>query len=78
MFKAARVSALILLLTCSAQAGIIQNETPAPPPSQPLSAVDEPTDASGELTTNTYMETWAPGDLTLVALDVLAALPSLL
>ncbi len=34
---------LVLLFTGSASAGIIQNDSPAPPPSQPVTAVQEPT-----------------------------------
>lgn len=48
MRKAIRASALILLLTCSAQAGWIQNDSPAPPPSQPAPAVQGPT-ADGDM-----------------------------
>ena len=79
MGKAIRASALILLLACSAQAGIIQNEAPAPPPppSQPASAVQEPADTSQEPTANGYMQNDAPSSLTQIALDVLAALPVL-
>ena len=35
MGKAIRASALVLLLTCSAQAGWMQNGTPPPPPPPP-------------------------------------------
>ena len=80
MLKAIRVSTLILLLACSAQAGYMQNgspEPPPPPPSQPASAVQEPTDATDEPTADGYMQNEAPGGLTQIALDVLAALPSL-
>ena len=79
MVKAIRTSALILLLACSAQAGIMQNEAPAPPPpSQPANTVDEPTDATlVEPTANGYMQNGAPSALTQIALEVLAVLPSL-
>ena len=70
MGKAIRASALILLLACSAQAGWMPNDTPAPPPPQSTSAPEEPT-------ANGYMQTGAPSDLMQIALDVLAALPSL-
>jgi hypothetical protein len=41
MSKAIRASVLVLLLTCPAQAGWIQNDSPAPPP-QSAPAVREP------------------------------------
>ena len=79
MLKAIRVSTLILLLACSAQAGYMQTGAPEPPPppSQPASAVQEPTDTSQEPSANGYMQNGAPGGLTQIALDVLAALPAL-
>lgn len=47
MGKVIRASALVLLLACSAQAGWIQNDapapTPAPTPSQSTNVVQEPT-----------------------------------
>lgn len=39
--KVIRASALVLLLACSAHAGWIQNDSPAPPP-PPANAVQEP------------------------------------
>ena len=78
MVKAIRTSALILLLTCSTQAGIMQNEAPAPPPQpQPASAVQETTDTSQETSADGYIQNDAPSDLTQVVLEVLAVLPSL-
>ena len=78
MLKAIRVSTLILLLACSAQAGYMQNGSPEPPPpSQPAIAVDDPTDATDEPIANGLMQNDAPSGLTQVALDVLAALPLL-
>jgi hypothetical protein len=78
MVKAFRVSALILLLACSARAGYIQNDAPAPPPPpQPVSAVQEPTDTSQETSASDYMQNDAPSGLTQIALEVLAVLPSL-
>ena len=71
MVKAARTIALILLLTCPVQAGIIQNETPAPSPSDPVGTAQEPTDAT------VNMQNDASSDLTQVVLEVLAVLPSL-
>jgi hypothetical protein len=71
MGKAIRASALILLLTCSAQAGYIPNETPVPPPSQPTVAAQEPT-------TDGYIPNDAADSLTQFALDLLAVLPALL
>jgi hypothetical protein len=43
MSKAIRTSVLVLLLTSSAQAGWMGNDSPAPPPSQPAPAVQGPT-----------------------------------
>ena len=78
MVKAIRTSALLLLLACSAQAGIMQNDAPAPPPpSQPASAVQGPTDTSQETSANGTMQNDEPSGLTQVALEVLAVLPSL-
>ena len=42
MRKALGISLVVLLLTCSANAGIMANESPAPP-SQPAPAVQGPT-----------------------------------
>ena len=78
MLKAIRVSTLILLLACSAQAGYMQNGSPEPPPPpQPASVIDEPMDASEESTANGYIQNDAPGGLMQIALDVFVALPSL-
>ena len=72
MSKAIRASVLILLLACSAQAGYIPNDTPAPPPP---STAQEPVDD----TLNGEMSTPGVSDiLTQAALDLLTALPSLL
>jgi hypothetical protein len=70
MRKTLGICLLVLLLTGSAVAGEIQNESPAPPPSQPATAVQEPT--GGE------MPNLAPDSLTQAVLDLLAVLPSLL
>jgi hypothetical protein len=70
MGKAIRASALILLLTCTARAGWMGNDSPAPPP-QPASVTQEQT-TDGEITT------MSAGSLTQIALDLLAVLPSLL
>ena len=79
MVKVIRASALVLLLACSAQAGIIQNEAPAPPPpTSPANYIQEPTDTLQESTANGYMQNEAPSGLTQIALEVLAVLPSLL
>ena len=43
MRKALSVLALILALTCSAQAGYMQNGSPEPPPPQSAPAVQGPT-----------------------------------
>jgi hypothetical protein len=58
----------------------MQNDAPAPPPppSQPASAAQEPTNATQEPTANGIMQNEAPSGLMQIALDVLAALPSLL
>jgi hypothetical protein len=80
MLKAARVSVLILLLACSARAGYMQtggSPEPPPPPSQPAFAVDEPTDAPEGPAAESVMRNDAPGALTQLALEVLAAMPSL-
>ena len=43
MCKSLGAFLLALLLTCSVSAGIMPNDAPAPPPSQPATAVQEPT-----------------------------------
>ena len=43
MRKAISVLALVLAVTCSAQAGYMASDAPAPPPSQPITAAQEPT-----------------------------------
>jgi hypothetical protein len=84
MGKAFRASLLILVLACSAQAGYIPNESPAPPPAQPgympngSPTASEPTGAVNEPTVNGEMPNLAPDSLTQLALDLLAVLPSLL
>lgn len=80
MSKTIRTSALVLLLACSAQAGIMQNDAPAPPPpppSQPANSVQEPTNNLQETSANGYMQTGAPDGLTQIALEMLAVMPSL-
>jgi hypothetical protein len=71
MSKVIRASVLVLLLTCSAQAGWMQNGSPEPPPPPPSNAVQETT-TGGEMSTN------AANSVTQIALDLIAALPSLL
>jgi hypothetical protein len=84
MGKAFRASLLILVLACSAQAGYIPNESPAPPPAQPgympngSPTSSEPTSAVNEPTVNGEMPNGAPDSLTQLALELLAVLPSLL
>lgn len=78
MTKVIRASVLMFLLTCTAQAGIMQNDAPAPPPPQPASRVQEPTNSSQETSANGIMQNDAPGGLTQIALELLAILPSLL
>jgi hypothetical protein len=69
MRKAISVTALILALTCSARAGWMPNDSPIPPP--PAPAVQEPT-------TGSATNTGTAESLTVIALELLAALPSLL
>ena len=80
MGKAIRASVLILLLTCSAQAGWMGNESPAPPPSQPANSIQEP--AGGEITTaepaTGEMPNGVTDIVTQVAWELFAVLPSLL
>ncbi|HEX7315240.1 MAG TPA: hypothetical protein VF297_15035 [Pyrinomonadaceae bacterium] len=84
MSKAIRTSALMLLLACSAQAGIMGNESPVPPPSQPSVAEpgiipnESPTSAVDEPAANGWMGNEAAAGLTEAALELLAVLPSLL
>jgi hypothetical protein len=66
MRKTLGVSLLILLLTVPASAGLIPNDTPAPPP-QPTSAVQEQT-TDGDISTT------SADSLTQIALDLLAVL----
>ncbi len=83
MLKPIRVSALILLLACSAQAGYMQTGSPQPPPpSQPANSVQEPIGTSQETSANGYMQNGymqndASSGLTQIALEMLAVLPSL-
>ena len=69
MRKVVSVAALLLALTCSANAGDMPNGSPAPP-SQPTNAVQEPT-------TDGEMQNGVAISLTQIALDLLAVLPSL-
>jgi hypothetical protein len=76
MSKAIRASALVLLLACSAQAGWIQNGSPAPPQSAP--AVQGPT-TGGEIDTGAttptadgIMQNEAAATFTQVLLNLLA------
>ena len=79
MRKTLGVSLLVLLLTGSASAGIMQNGSPAPPPPQTNTA-QEPADdtAPGEMHTPGEIPNDAPDIVTQTALDLLALLPSLL
>ena len=79
MLKATRISALILLLACSARAGYIQTGgSPQPPPPSPSATpVGESTGSTEELIADGDTQSEAAGVLTQVALDMLAALPSL-
>lgn len=78
MRKTLGVCLLVLLLTGSAVAGEIPNESPAPPPSQLTNTVQEPTDAADAPSAGGVMGNDAPDSLTQIALDLLAVLPSLL
>jgi hypothetical protein len=69
MRKTLGVSLLVLLLTVSANAGIMPNLEPAPPPT--ANAAQEPN-------TDGDISTMSAGSLTQTVLDLLAALPSLL
>lgn len=74
MRKTLGVCLLVLLLTGPVSAGIMGNDTPAPPP-QPATAAQGPTGggtATGETPTGTA------GTLTQIVSDVFAVLPSLL
>jgi hypothetical protein len=76
MRKTLGVSLLVLLLSGSAVAGEIPNDTPAPPPPPQINVVQEPTD---DATLNG--DTQSPGAsdiLTQTVLDLLTFLPSLL
>ena len=77
MRKILGVCLLVLLLTGSASAGIIPNDTPAPPPPQ-TNAVQEPMNVDQEAATDGIMPNGAAESLTQAALDLLALLPSLL
>jgi hypothetical protein len=75
MRKTLGVCLLSLLLTGSAVAGEIPNDTPAPPPPpQQNSAVQYPT---GGATPSGEMPNDAPDIVTQTVLDLLAVLPSL-
>ena len=79
MRKSLGVCLLVLLLTGSTSAGIMGNDAPAPPPPQPASAVQEPTNAAQEEpTTAGEIPNLTPDTLTQTVLDLLAVLPSLL
>ena len=73
MGRAIRASALVLLLACSASAGIIQfDKTQLPPPPPPSTqSVEEPTAEGQETTTEVQPETLL---LVRVALNLLALL----
>jgi hypothetical protein len=79
MRKTLGICLLVLLLTGSANAGVIPNDTPAPPPpSQQTSAVQELTDTAQVPTTDGVIPNDATDALTQTALDLLAVLSSLL
>lgn len=77
MRKTLGVSLLVLLLTGSASAGEMPFGSPAPPPSQPINVVQEPTDAAQD-TTGGEIANGAADTLTQAVLELLAVLPSIL
>jgi hypothetical protein len=78
MRKTLGICLLVLLLTSSAVAGEIPNESPAPPPQHQTSAVQGPTSAADEPTLDGIIPNDAADSLTQIALDLFAVLPSLL
>jgi hypothetical protein len=66
------------LLTGTASAGIMQNDAPAPAPSQAKSADQEPSGTLQEPSASGIMGNDVADSLTQTALDLLALLPSLL
>ena len=70
MTKAFRASLLVLLLACTARADWMQNGSPAPPPSQPTSASQDPA-------LDGIMPNGPEDSLTQTVLDLIAALPLL-
>jgi hypothetical protein len=69
MGKTICASVLVLLFACSTQAGYMPNGEPEPPP--PAHAVQEPM-------TGSATNTGTAESLTVITLELLAALPSLL
>lgn len=85
MGKAIRASALILLLTCTARAGWMGNDSPVPTPQRAgwmgngsPEPSPQPASAAQEQATDGEITTMSAGSLTQIALDMLAVLPSLL
>ncbi|HEX7316499.1 MAG TPA: hypothetical protein VF297_21530 [Pyrinomonadaceae bacterium] len=81
MRKTLGICLLVLLLTGSAVAGEIPNESPAPLPAQPTTATQQPTGGvipNDRPALNGIMPNLAPDSLTQTALDLLAVLSSLL
>lgn len=76
MRKTLRSCLLVLLLTGSANAGVMPNDSPAPPPQN--STIEEPTNAPDEPTLDGVIPNEAPDSLTQTALDLLAVLSALL
>lgn len=73
MRKTLGVCLLVLFLSGPISAGIIQNDKPAPPPPPAQPATTDGATLQGEMPTPP-----APDSLTQIALELLAALPSLL
>jgi hypothetical protein len=77
MRKTLATCLLVLLLTGSVVAGVMPNGTIAPTDQQ-TSSVQAPTDATQGTTTDGEMTNDTAASMTQTALDLLAALPSLL
>jgi hypothetical protein len=79
MRKILGVSLLVLLLTGSADAGLMPNGSPQPTPtSQPLSADPEPTDGAQDTASSGEISNAATDTLTQTTLDMYTLLSSLL
>lgn len=78
MRKTLTTAALLMTLSCPAFAGEIHTTgAPTPPPPQPASAIQEPTNEP-TLTGEIHIPPGASESLTQIALELLAVLPSIL